>query len=179
MNLNLNELEERYSKDAHYARSPEERQEALEKLELIKLAKLGQAAQPTERAFHLEVRAQQPASHDSLEGGDWFDPEDFASFLRERFTVERGAAYGLDAYNKNSPQNIVDVQVVEAPSGMDRPELLLDESEYQVVRVKLKGKTIAEVNYHDHGSDGLFTLSSLVRELASAYQLPLEVREAE
>lgn len=40
-------------------------------------------------------------------------PEDFAYFLNNRFTVNPGDTYGLDAYNKDAPQLVLKVEVLE------------------------------------------------------------------
>lgn len=43
-------------------------------------------------------------------------PEDFAQFLNDRFTVPAYATYGLDAYNKDAPQLVLRVQVSPPPA---------------------------------------------------------------
>jgi hypothetical protein len=64
------------------------------------------------RKFFLEVTARRTPSNE-VEGPDWLAPDDFANFLRKRFTVKEDVPYGLDAYNKHSGQLILDVNVVQ------------------------------------------------------------------
>lgn len=40
-------------------------------------------------------------------------PDDFADFLNDRFTVSPQDTYGLDAYNKDAPQLILNIEVLD------------------------------------------------------------------
>jgi len=65
--------------------------------------------EPTEK-FLIEVELR---SHPSNEAST-LDPEDFVDFL-QRFVVDAGASYGLDAYNKDAPQLVAGIRLLEKP----------------------------------------------------------------
>lgn len=112
-------------KDAHYAYNQEQRDRSLEEVATIKLAiralELDGLVDEDEdegdldfshRTFRLEFTAKRCPSNE-VTGDAWLDPADLASFLRKRFTVEPTADYGLDAYNKDSGQLLLNVIVVD------------------------------------------------------------------
>lgn len=62
--------------------------------------------QMSEHEFYLKVTVR--TDEDNPEP----QPEDFAQFLNERFTVTPDQTYGTDAYNKDAPQLVTGVSVM-------------------------------------------------------------------
>lgn len=80
--------------------------------------------EPTEK-FLIEVELR---SHPSNEAST-LDPEDFVDFL-QRFVVDADASYGLDAYNKDAPQLVAGIRLLEEPkdsSAVAEPRAALEE----------------------------------------------------
>ena len=68
----------------------------------------------TTETFLLRVTAQVPEPDpEEPDFAPEVDPQDFAAYLRKRYVVPAGTVYALDAYNKDSHQLIIDIEVIE------------------------------------------------------------------